>query len=335
MPAESPLLVIGAGSWGTALALAAARGRSPVRLWGRDSHQIAEIARTRENARFLEGITLPPGIELSADLRLALDGVSEVLIAVPGQALREIVVQIAGAGRRSIAWACKGFEQGSGRLFDRVVAEIAGAACPLAVVSGPTFAHEVAAGLPAAITIGASDMEFGKSLVRRLHSDLLRAYITDDMTGVQVGGAIKNVIAIAAGIADGLGLGANCRAALITRGLAEISRFGARLGGRTETFMGLSGLGDLVLTCTDNQSRNRRLGLHLAQGEPLAVAMPKVATVIEGVTTARTVTAVAGRLGIEMPIAAAVTRVLDGQCTAAAAVRDLLARDPAHESNQR
>lgn len=327
----TPLLVLGAGSWGTALAIAAARSGERVSLYGHDPAQIAELAATRENRKYLPGIRLPDNVEVLADLPAALLTAREVLIAVPCQALRETVQHVVAARSDvAIAWACKGLEQETGRLFDQMIRDCAPKAA-LAVVSGPTFAREVAIGLPAAVTVAASDPAFAASLVNHLHSDVLRAYVTDDLAGVQVGGAIKNVIAIAAGISDGLRLGANSRAALITRGLAEITRLGIRCGGRPETFMGLSGLGDLVLSCTDDQSRNRRLGRLLATGETLATAMPHAGSVIEGVATARTVAALAVRLGIQMPISTAVSRVLQGICTPADAVRELLAREPAPE----
>jgi glycerol-3-phosphate dehydrogenase (NAD(P)+) len=327
----SPLLVLGAGSWGTALAIAAARSGERVCLWGHDPAQIAELAALRENRKYLPGVRLPENIAVLADLRAALLEAREVLIAVPCSALRETVQRVvAGRGEVAIAWACKGMEQGTGRLFDQMIRDCAPGSA-LAVVSGPTFAHEVAIGLPAAVTVAANDARFAASLAEHLHSDVLRAYVTDDLAGVQVGGAVKNVIAIAAGIADGLRLGANSRAALITRGLAEITRLGIRFGGRSETFMGLSGLGDLVLSCTDDQSRNRRLGRLLATGTTLATAMPQVGSVIEGVATAHTVAALAVRLAIKMPIATAVSRVLQGASTPADAVRELLAREPAPE----
>ena len=328
-----PLLVVGAGSWGTALAIVAAR-TGWVMLWGRDAAQIAEMAAARVNRRYLPGILLPPEIEPVASLEAALKTASDVLVVVPVQALRETVLMLGKAARHPlrVAWACKGFERGTGRLPHEVVAEVLGAEVPLAALSGPTFAREVAEDRPAAITVATRDRAFGAALVTALHGGRFRPYSGDDLIGVEAGGALKNVIAIAAGMADGLQLGANTRAAIITRGLAETSRLGVALGGKETTFTGLSGLGDLVLTCTDDRSRNRRLGLALARGEALDSALARVGPVVEGVETAHTALMLADRLHVEIPITREVALVLNGAQSVEAAASALLARDPRAES---
>lgn len=277
---------------------------------------------------------MPPEIEPVVSLEAALKTASDVLVAVPMQALRETVLALRKAARHPlrVAWACKGFERGTGRLPHEVVAEVLGDSTPLAALSGPTFAREVAEDRPAAITVASKDRSFGAALVITLHGGRFRPYSSDDVIGVEAGGALKNVIAIAAGMADGLQLGANTRAAIITRGLAEISRLGIALGGRESTFMGLSGLGDLVLTCTDDTSRNRRLGLALARGESLEGALARVGPVVEGVDTAQTALMLADRLRIEIPITREVAAVLQGAQSVEAAAAALLARDPRAES---
>ncbi|HEY5720448.1 MAG TPA: NAD(P)H-dependent glycerol-3-phosphate dehydrogenase, partial [Gammaproteobacteria bacterium] len=281
---RAPIAVLGAGSWGTALAIRLAHNGNPTRLWGHDPDEVAPLARDRVNARYLPGAPFPAGLDATADLAAALAGVRDVLVAVPSHAFAETLGRLAGhapAGMR-VAWATKGLEPETGRLLSEVAAERLPAAQALAVVSGPTFAREVAAGLPTAVTVAANRRAFADALTRRLHAETFRAYTSRDLVGVQLGGAVKNVLAIAAGIADGLGFGANARAALITRGLAEMLRLGRALGARRDTFMGLAGLGDLVLTCTDDQSRNRRFGLALGRGTPPARALAEIGQVVEG-----------------------------------------------------
>ena len=319
--------VLGAGSWGTALAIQLARAGGSTTLWGRDRQRLQEISAARCNRRYLPDIELPEGLQLEAELTAAVGACRDLLLCVPSHHLRGLLEQIApllGPGQR-LAWATKGLE--GGRLLHEVAVEIVGAEVPLAVISGPTFAREVALGMPTAVTVASLDDSFASDLAHRLHDDRFRAYTSNDVSGVQLGGAVKNVLAIAAGIADGLGLGANSRAALVTRGLAEMMRLGAQLGGRPETFMGLAGLGDLVLTCTDDQSRNRRLGLALGRGESLASALQAIDQVVEGVGTAREVHALAQQHGVEMPITEQVHAVLYQGHSPQQAAQALLARE--------
>ncbi|MEJ2591168.1 MAG: NAD(P)-dependent glycerol-3-phosphate dehydrogenase [Candidatus Thiodiazotropha sp.] len=319
--------VLGAGSWGTALAILLAHNGHDVRLWGHLPQEMEALARARENTAFLPGIPLPDNITPLADLDTALAGVTEVLVVVPSHAFHTVIGQIApkldaGPG---VAWATKGFQPGTQRLLSEVAAELMPGR-ELAVISGPTFAGEVARSLPTAVTVAASSQRFAERMADLLHAPWFRPYTSDDLVGVQVGGASKNVLAIAAGIADGLGFGANTRAALITRGLAEIMRLGIQLGGRPETFMGLAGLGDLVLTCTDNQSRNRRMGLALAEGLSIEQARRRIGQEVEGVHTAQEVFKLASRNGVEMPISEQVYAVLYEQLDPGEAVRNLLER---------
>ena len=326
------LAVLGAGAWGTALAATLA-GQHALSLWSRSPEQAAEIATTRENRRYLPGRVLPAAIGVTADLARALRDAELVLSVVPTQALRETVRAVAALGRAlPLLWACKGFERASARLPHQIVADEYPPDAPTGVLSGPSFAEEVAAGQPAALTLASRDGEFAEATARALHSPRLRVYSSTDVIGVELGGALKNVMAIAAGISDGLGLGHNARAALITRGLAEMARLGVALGGQAETFMGLTGLGDLVLTCTGDLSRNRRVGLALARGESTAAILAGLGHVAEGVSTAPEVARMAGQLDVEMPITRAVCAVLAGEMPAAAAVEALMSREPKAES---
>ena len=320
-----PILVLGAGAWGTALALVAARAGHRVYLWGREPIQVANLTHTHENARYLPGIPLPELIVPLADLAALPNPLTTAILAVPLRATREAVAYAVGHGVRDFACAAKGMEPASELFVHEIVRSIA-PSTTVALLSGPSFAREVALGRPTAITVAASTPAFGQALVHALHGPGFRPYLSDDLLGVAVGGAVKNVLAIAAGIADGLGLGVNSRAALITRGLAEIARFGVKLGGRQETFMGLSGLGDVVLTCTDDQSRNRRFGLALGRGGTVAAAHAEVG-LAEGVATSIAVAARAAQLGIDMPITAEVARAVRGEMTPAQAVQNLLARE--------
>ena len=310
--ASRPWAVIGAGSWGTALAIQFARAGHPVRLWGRDPAQQAAMAQARCNARYLPEAPFPPGLEAVATLDAALDGASDLLVAVPSHALRGVLAGLAArlAPTARIAWATKGFELETGLLPHQVAREVLGADRSMAVLSGPTFAREVGAGLPTAMTVASTDEAFATALAHDLSAGQFRAYISTDMVGVEVGGAIKNVLALGAGLSDGLGFGANTRVALITRGLVEMTRLGVALGARRETFMGLAGLGDLVLTCTDDQSRNRRFGLLLAAGRTPQAALAEIGQVVEGYLAARAVRAVAHREGVEMPICDGIYRLL-------------------------
>lgn len=325
---ERPVAVLGAGSWGTALSILLTRNGRPALLWGHHSDQIEQLAANRENTRYLPGRRLPDSLQLSSDLRETVAAARDLLVVVPSHAFRDVVEHLAplvGADHR-IAWATKGLEPGTCKLLHEVAAECLGEDRALAVISGPTFAKEVAAGLPTAVTVASRSTDFANDLAARLHDEAFRAYTNEDIIGVELGGAIKNVLAIAAGISDGLGFGANARAALITRGLTEIVRLGVALGGRRETFMGLAGLGDLVLTCTDDQSRNRRMGLGLAAGKQPDQICAEIGQVVEGIKTAREVHDVSGRVGVEMPIASEVFRVLHEGHDAHAAVHELLGR---------
>jgi glycerol-3-phosphate dehydrogenase (NAD(P)+) len=320
------IAVLGAGAWGTAMAITLC-SRHEVRLWARDAALIAALGAARVNNRYLPGFPLPAPLELTDRLPAALDRAELMLAAVPTNGLRSALRAAKAAGAAPVVWLCKGFESGQARLPHEICAEELPAGVPRAVLSGPSFAEEVARGLPAALTLASTDAGFARDAARALHGASLRIYPSEDVTGVEVAGAVKNVMAIAAGVSDGLALGLSARAALITRGLAEMTRLGVALGGRAETFMGLAGAGDLVLTCTGDLSRNRRVGLALARGTPLAQILAGLGHTAEGVHTAHAVAALAARLAIEMPITRAVCRVLDDPAQARTAVQDLLARD--------
>jgi glycerol-3-phosphate dehydrogenase (NAD(P)+) len=319
--------VFGAGSWATALGIQLCRNGHQVRLWSHAQSLADEIEHRRENAAFLPGIALPDELHVVADHGEALAGATAVLIVVPSQFFARVIEAIADLlpPDMGVFWATKGFDPTSRRLLHQVTEELAGPR-PMAVLSGPSFAAEVARGLPTAVTVAANDAAYAQRIADLVRGERFRAYTHDDLVGVQVGGAAKNVLAIATGIADGLGFGANTRAALITRGLAELIRLGVGLGARRETFMGLAGLGDLVLTCTDDQSRNRRLGLALARGESVEAAMRAIGQEVEGVVTARTVRAIAADHAVEMPIAEQVHAVLYEGRTPEVATRMLLDR---------
>jgi len=329
-----PILVLGAGSWGTALAVLLARHGRPTRLWGYDSTHLAALERDRCNRHHLPEAPFPDTLTLAPELTSALCEVHDVVLATPFKGLRSLAQMLAALRPHAlrVALACKGIEAGTHKLGHEVLAETLGDGVPTAVISGPSFAREAVAGLPTAVTVASSDAEFATDLVSRLHQGAFRAYTGTDVIGVELGGAVKNVLAIAAGVSDGLDFGANARAALISRGLAEMLRLGLALGGLRETFMGLAGLGDLVLTCTDDQSRNRRLGLMLGRGAPLPEALMAIGQVVEGVYTAREVQALAAVHRIDMPISEQVVRLLDGASGPSEAVQTLLAREPRQES---
>ena len=326
------IAVLGAGSWGTALAIQLARSGCVTTLWGRDRAHLNELARDRRNARYLPEATFPDNLALEADLAQILRSTRDLLVAVPSHALRGTLEQIAhqaggtGNGAIRLAWATKGFELSTGLLPHQVAEQVLGSNVPTAVISGPTFAREVGAGLPTAMTIAANDQTFASDLALAISGQNFRAYTSSDVIGVEIGGAIKNVLAIGAGISDGLGYGANTRIALITRGLVEMTRLGVALGARKDTFMGLAGLGDLVLTCTDNQSRNRRFGLALAAGESIDDAQKAIGQVVEGVPAARAVREVATRAGVEMPLCEQLYRVVHDGLAPKAAVKELMSR---------
>jgi glycerol-3-phosphate dehydrogenase (NAD(P)+) len=325
------ITILGAGAWGTALAINLA-ARHAVGLWARDPAQVEAMQGRRSNDRYLSGVAFPDALQIHADLRQAISGSDYLICAAPVAGLRTTLRAIRELSCKTpVIWLCKGFERPDARLPHEVFAEEMGAAFG-AVLSGPSFAQEVAAGLPAALTLAAADRKLAIAAAQALHGPALRVYSHDDVIGVEVGGAVKNVIAIAAGVCDGLGLGLNARAALMTRGLAEMTRFGVALGARAETFMGLSGVGDLLLTCTGDLSRNRRIGLALARGEAVTTAQAGLGHVAEGVFTAGEVQRRARERGIAMPITDAVCRLLENPGRAADVVRELLARDPKPES---
>ncbi|MBX9811206.1 MAG: NAD(P)-dependent glycerol-3-phosphate dehydrogenase [Burkholderiales bacterium] len=325
------IAILGAGAWGTAIGISLA-ARHEVTLWVRDAAQFAAIRSARCNERYLPGFALPDNLVVESDFAAAANGCALALVAVPAGGLRETLRRLKTERCAApVVWLCKGFEKQHARLPHEICAEELGAGMRCGVLSGPSFAEEVARGLPTAVTLASSDAGFARAAAQQLHSTTLRIYSSDDVVGVEVAGAVKNVMAIAAGICDGLSLGLNARAALITRGLAEITRLGVSLGGRPETFMGLAGVGDLILTCTGDLSRNRRVGLKLAQGVPLADILAGLGHTAEGVYSAREVARLATELKIEMPITHAVCRVLDDHAAAGAAVRDLLQREPKAE----
>lgn len=320
--------VVGAGSWGTALASLLARNGVPTRLWARDAAMLAAMATSHRNQRYLPDFELPASLTYEPDLKNALTNVDWALLAVPSEGfagqLRSVCAYLpASAG---LAWATKGFEPGTGRFLHELVAELRPNA-PAAVVTGPSFAREVALSLPTAITVNSDDAAFAQHVARSLHSPSFRAYTGTDVLGAELGGAMKNVLAVATGVADGMQLGLNARAGLITRGMNEMLRLGAALGAKPETLMGLSGLGDLVLTCTGDLSRNRRLGLALGRGVPLAQALADIGQVVESVVTANEVMRLAERHHLDLPIAAHVRAVLAGEMSPEQALRALMARE--------
>jgi glycerol-3-phosphate dehydrogenase (NAD(P)+) len=325
------IAVLGAGAWGTAIAITLAQ-RHAVTLWARDGKQAGAMRSARVNDKYLPGFPFPETLAIAGDIVDALAGADLALVAVTTAGLRATLTQVRSAhSHMPVIWLCKGFEPGRAKLPHEVCAEALPDARECGVLSGPSFAEEVARGLPTAVTLASNDGVFAKDASRALHSPALRVYSSDDVIGVEVAGAVKNVMAIAAGICDGLAYGHNARAALLTRGLAEITRLGVALGGRAETFMGLSGAGDLILTCTGDLSRNRRVGLKLAQGQPLAAILDELGHVAEGVNTARELNGIAGRLRIDMPITRAVCLVLSDHTQARAAADALLQREPRAE----
>jgi glycerol-3-phosphate dehydrogenase (NAD(P)+) len=334
------ITILGAGAWGTAVAIALA-ARHDVLLWGRNPAQMAQTEAARENTHYLPGFPLPAALRVSADFEQAIAHVTEaakqpgatplLIAACPVAGLRPLLEQLKGRLIPNIVWLCKGFEYDTGLLPHQVVREVLGDEVSGAALSGPSFAQEVARGLPCALTAAATDAGLRERVVRLVHGGNIRVYACDDMVGVEVGGAVKNILAIATGAADGLGLGMNARAALITRGLAEITRLGTTLGGQAGTFMGLTGMGDLILTCTGDLSRNRRVGLALAEGKQLDTIIRELGHVAEGVPCAKAVRELARKLGVDMPITNAVAGVLFDGIPAADMAGQLLARDPRNE----
>jgi glycerol-3-phosphate dehydrogenase (NAD(P)+) len=332
--AKPVIAVLGAGSWGTALAVLVARNGYRTLFWGHDAARQANLARERENTRYLPGVRFPENLSIREDLLETAEEATHLLLVVPSHAFRATLEALKSRlpAKAIVAWATKGLEPATGRLLSQVAADVLGEGRAFGAISGPTFAKEVAHGLPTAVTVAAHETATAEAIAAWLRSDRVRVYTGTDMVGVELGGAIKNVLAIATGISDGLGLGANARAALITRGLAEMRRLIEALGGKPETVMGLAGIGDLVLTCTDNQSRNRQVGLALGRGRTLQETLAEIGQVAEGVAAAREVLGLARRHQVEMPITEQVCRVLFEGVAPQAAVEALLQREPRAEN---
>ena len=329
-PAARPAVaVLGAGSWGTALAALIARHGHRTVLWGRDRDTVAAIDARHENPRYLPGVPLPDTLRATTDLAVAMDGCDLVLVVTPSHAFAETLHALAPLrpAHAGVSWATKGFEPGSGRFLHEVAGEILPDDVPLAIVTGPSFAKEVAQGLPTALTVHSDSAAFAQQVANALHGPAFRAYTGEDMLGAELGGAMKNVLAVATGIADGMSLGLNARAGLITRGLNEMLRLNVAIGGKVETLMGLAGLGDLVLTCTGDLSRNRRLGLALGKGQSIDDAVRAIGQVVESIQTADEVMRQADRHGVELPISSTVRDVLHGSITPAEGLRRLMARE--------
>jgi glycerol-3-phosphate dehydrogenase (NAD(P)+) len=328
------MTVLGAGSYGTSLAISLARNGANVILWGHEPEHMAQLEMDRSNEAFLPGVPFPDSLIVSADLESAVKACRDLLVVVPSHVFGEVLSNVKPFLREDsrVCWATKGLEPETGRLLKEVAIEALGEDIPLAVLSGPTFAKELAAGLPTAIAVSSPDEQFVRELQEKIHcSKTFRVYSNTDFIGMQLGGAVKNVIAIGAGMSDGIGFGANARTALITRGLAEMCRLGAALGAQPETFMGMAGLGDLVLTCTDNQSRNRRFGLALGQGKSVDTAQEEIGQVVEGYRNTKEVWVLARRYGVEMPITEQIYQVLYQGKDAREAAKDLLAREKKDE----
>ena len=324
----APIGVLGAGSWGTALAIHLAKNNNPVVLWGPDSASIALMRQHKVNQRYLPDIRLPDALQVESELS-KLSPIQDLLIAVPSHAFLDLLQKISVLGdknKRRVLWATKGFIPDSAQFLSEAAEQILGTAIPMGVISGPSFAKEVAIGLPTAVTIASKNQVFLDDMQARFHGLSFRVYTAYDLIGVQLGGAVKNVLALAVGMSDGLGYGANARAALITRGLAEMMRLGVKLGAKPETLTGLSGLGDLVLTCTDNQSRNRRMGLKLGEGQAIASIEQEIGQVIEGKQNAELVCMLANKHEVDMPICQIIYDVLFNNMPVKDAVNALLLR---------
>ncbi len=329
-------VVIGAGAWGTALAIAIARNGNDVLLWGRDKQHLADMQASRTNERYLPGLAFPDRLKITTDFESAIRAAEHILVSVPSIAFSEIVHKIAPLIKegRPISWATKGLTPETGQFLYQTAIDIVGESHPLAVISGPSFAAEVAKDLPTAVTVASKDDVFAQQLASAMHSPTLRVYTTHDVLGVQIGGTVKNVLAISTGISDGLGHGANARAALITRGMAEIMRLSLSLGAETETMFGLAGIGDLILTCTDDQSRNRRLGLAIGRGLSVDEAVAEVGKTVEGMHAAREVLLRAQQVGIEMPIVEQVCKILFEGYDPRESVQELLCREQKAEARR-
>lgn len=326
------ILILGAGAWGTALSISFA-ARHRVTLWTRNQNHLDEMIRQRMNQRYLPGYDLPASIQLTAQLDSAIRHAELILVAVPVAGLRNVLRELTVLNcTLPLILACKGLEAASAKLPHQIVSDVYLPTALYGVISGPSFAQEVAQGLPAALTLASHDQHFATWVASQIHTSYLRIYVSNDVTGVEIAGALKNVIAIAAGISDGMKFGNNARAALITRGLAEISRLGAALGGRQETFMGLAGVGDLILTCTGHLSRNRQVGFLLSEGLRLPEILSRIGHVTEGVYTANEVHVFAERYGIDMPVTEAVYRILYENIPVQDAIQAMLQREPKSES---
>ncbi len=323
------IAVLGAGSWGTALASLLARNGHQTQLWGRSTEQVRSINEQHENTRYLPGIALPAQLTASTDLAATVREADLILVVTPSHAFHETIVELAPHRKNGVgvSWATKGFEPGSGRFLHEVAAQILGDDVPLAVVTGPSFAKEVAQGLPTAVTVHSDDADFAQQVAEALHGPAFRAYTGNDMLGAELGGAMKNVLAVATGLSDGMNLGLNARAGLITRGLNEMLRLNQALGGRAETLMGLAGLGDLVLTSTGDLSRNRRLGLALGKGQSINEAVASIGQVVESIQTCDEVMRLADRFDMDLPISALVHKVLHEQITPNEGLKLLLSRE--------
>ena len=328
--------VIGAGAWGTALAIHLAKLHNEINIWGRNSDSLKSIIDSRQNQRYLPNIELPNNIVASYELASLIQQSTHLVVAVPSTTMRSMMQEInqhASDNLQGVIWACKGLEQASGKFLHQVAKEELADTISNAILSGPSFAQEVGQGLPTAVTIASNDLPFANQVAQLFHHTLFRAYVSDDMTGVEIGGAFKNILAIAAGIIDGLAFGANARAALITRGIAEMMRFGKHQHANMETFTGLSGIGDIVLTCTENLSRNRRFGLGIGQGKSVNEIEAEINQVIEGKYATEVVYNLAHTLNIDLPITTQVYEVLYNNKPARSAVEDLLSRSLKHETD--
>lgn len=327
---KSPVAILGAGSWGTAVAIHLAKSGYQVMLWGHNPQHVQDMIRQRCNQRYLPSISFPDLLIPTFDLKDCLEQTSEIIIAVPSHAFAGLLAQLTKPNQ-GLAWLTKGVDPISHKLLSQLVAERWGESFPIAIISGPSFAREVANFLPTALTLASNNLVYQKAINALLHHNNLRVYSSNDVIGVQLCGAVKNILAIACGISDGLGYGANAKAALITRGLAEMKRLGIKMGAREETFMGLAGLGDLVLTCTDDQSRNRRFGLHLGKGINLIAAEKQIGQIVEGKYNAAQICYLAVQYAVEMPICLQVNALLQGQITPQQAVVNLMSRTPREE----
>lgn len=325
---QKPITILGAGSWGTALALSLSRRGQVVRLWSYEITEIAALLAERTNNQFLPNFAFPDEIQPTANLADALKGIDDVIVAIPSVGFRDVVTMMKPLiePHTRVICATKGMDTETGQLLNEVVEEILGQDRKYGVISGPSFAREVAASLPTAVVLASKDKGLLQEVADRFNSPIFRVYPSEDVIGVELGGVVKNVIAIATGISDGMGLGTNTRSALITRGLAEIIRLGVAMGGKPETFIGLSGMGDLILTCSDDQSRNRRLGLAIGQGKPVDAAEKEIGQVVEGKRNAELVVAMANKQGVEMPISSAVWEILQGKAKPKEAMQQLLSR---------